>query len=155
MSDEKISSPDGSQSWFVDAAGARSVGMTGDGIIVEKGSAGVYSDVPDETVGKVLETLASKPWREAIRELYEKEKPWLCRIVTDSSRSMPLEVLGVPKDGVCLDVGSGWGQLCIPLVQWGCKVVALDLTLDRLRILRSIARQEGAGLTLVKGNMLS
>jgi SAM-dependent methyltransferase len=63
--------------------------------------------------------------------------------------------LELGRDATCLDVGSGWGQLCIPLAQWGSRVVALDLTLDRLRILRGIARQEGAAITYAKGNILS
>jgi SAM-dependent methyltransferase len=146
---------DSSSAWFVDPGRSDSVAVTDDGIIIETHSAGVYADIPAEDVAKVLERIASKPWRQALKELYETQNPWLYRIVTDPSRAMPMEVLNLPHDATCLDVGSGWGQLSIPLAQWGCRVVALDLTLDRLRILRGIARQEGAAMTLVKGNMLS
>jgi SAM-dependent methyltransferase len=128
---------------------------TEDGIIVESDSAGVYADIPAEHVKTVLDEFASKPWRQAIKELYETQNPWLYRIVTDPSRAMPLEVLELARGSTCLDVGSGWGQLSIPLAQWGCRVVALDLTLERLRILSGIARQEGAVITLAKGNVLS
>jgi SAM-dependent methyltransferase len=87
--------------------------------------------------------------------LYEAKNPWLYRIITDPSRSMPLEILQLAKGAVCLDVGSGWGQFSIPLAQWGCRVLAFDLTLDRLRILSAIARQEGASLSYAKGNVLT
>ena len=129
--------------------------MTDDGIILETNSAGVYSDIPADHVQTVLDQFASKPWRQALKELYETQNPWLYRIVTDPSRAMPLEVLELARGSTCLDVGSGWGQLSIPLAQWGCRVVALDLTLERLRILSGIAKQEGAAITFAKGNVLS
>jgi len=141
--------------WFVDPARLASLGQTEDGIVVETHSAGVYADIPSEEVGNVLQQIAAKPWRQAIRDLYETRNPWLYRIVTDPSRAMPLEILDVGKESSCLDVGSGWGQLSIPLAQWGCRVVALDLTLERLRIVRAIAKQEGAAIALAKGNVLS
>jgi len=144
-----------SNAWFVDPGCSGSVSMTEDGITVETSSAGVYSDIPADDVGVVLDQIASKPWRQALKELYQTKNPWLYRIVTDPSRAMPLEVLELARGCTCLDVGSGWGQFCIPLAQWGCRVVALDLTLDRLRILRGIARQEGADITFAKGNILS
>jgi len=158
MSDQKeeeVAAVDASEAWFVDPGHLDAVGKTEDGIIVETGSAGTYSDIPVENVKTVLDQFASKPWRQAFKELYESKNPWLYRIVTDPSRAMPIEVLNLARNGACLDVGSGWGQLCIPAAQWGGRVVALDLTLDRLRILRSIARQEGAAITLAKGNVLS
>jgi SAM-dependent methyltransferase len=68
---------------------------------------------------------------------------------------MTLELLDLRGGCSCLDVGSGWGQFSIPMAQLGCKVVSLDLTLERLRVLKQIARQEGAGLQLVKGNILT
>jgi len=155
MPDQKAASVDVSDAWFVDPSRLNSVGRTEDGIHVEIDSAGTYADIPAENVKTVLEQFAVKPWRQAFKELYEMENPWLYRIVTDPSRAMPMEVLNLARDCTCLDVGSGWGQLCIPAAQWGCRVVALDLTLDRLRILQSIARQEGATIALAKGNVLS
>jgi hypothetical protein len=155
MTNKKIAMVDSSNAWFVDPRRLDSVGVTDEGIIVENNSAGVYSDIPAEHIKTVLAQFASKPWRQALKELYETQNTWLYRIVTDPSRAMPMEILELARGSVCLDVGSGWGQLCIPLAQWGCRVVALDLTVERLRVLRSIARQEGVSLTFAKGNVMT
>jgi SAM-dependent methyltransferase len=143
------------EAWFVEPSAAKTLDRSEDGILQEPDSAGTYADIPSQAVKTVLDALAAKPWRAALKDLYEKENPWLYRIVTDPSRAMPMELLNLTGDCRCLDVGSGWGQLSIPMAEWGCRVVALDLTLDRLRILRGIARQEGASITLAKGNILS
>ena len=144
-----------SELWFVDPARLNAVTVENEGIVTEENSAGQYADIPAEQVGPLLEALAARPWREVLKQFYETQNPWLYRIVTDPARVMSLELLDLRGGSRCLDVGSGWGQFSIPMAQLGCKVVALDLTLERLRVLKRIAAQEGTGLELVKGNILS
>jgi SAM-dependent methyltransferase len=148
-------SVDSSISRLIDPATSDAITTTDDGIIVETQSAGVYADISDDQATVVLDQLTKKPWRQAVRDLFEKEKPWLYRIITDPSRSMPMELFELPQGATCLDVGSGWGQLSIPMALRGYRVVSLDLPLPRLRILLGIARQEGAPIVPVKGNILS
>jgi SAM-dependent methyltransferase len=152
---EATSTQEVATNWFVDSARLGAVAAADEGIISEIISAGDYSDIPADQVPKLLEALKSRPWRDVVQEFYEVENPWLYRIVTDPARSMALELLDLSSGCACLDVGSGWGQLSIPMGQMGCRVVSLDLTIDRLKVLKQIARQEGARLDLVKGNILS
>jgi SAM-dependent methyltransferase len=141
--------------WFIDPAHIDSVSTSKDGIVAETQTAGTYSDIPAEQTKTLLSRLAAEPWRQVVKDLYEHQNPWLYRIVTDPSRATPMELFDLHPDWCCLDVGSGWGQLSIPMSQAGCKVVALDLTLERLRALRHIARQEGVSVSLAKGNILT
>src|SRR5580700_10347900 len=128
---EEIST-ESAELWFVDPAHLSDVGAGDEGIICEKDSAGDYADIPAEQMPRLLEALGSRPWREVIKEFYESQNPWLYRIVTDPARVMTLELLDLRGGCSCLDVGSGWGQFSIPMAQLGCKVVSLDLTLERL-----------------------
>ena len=148
-------SADTSALWFVDPGRIDSVATTKEGIVVDNQSAGSYSDIPAEQTKTLLSRLASQPWRQVVKDLYEQQNPWLYRIVTDPSRAMPMDLLDFHAGSCCLDVGSGWGQLSIPLSLGGCRVVALDLTIERLRVLRHIAGQEGAAMALAKGNVLT
>jgi SAM-dependent methyltransferase len=141
--------------WFVDPAHLETVTLTKDGIAIEGQSAGTYSDIPAEQTKTLLSRLAVQPWRQVIKDLYEHQNPWLYRIVTDPSRAMPMELFDLHGECSCLDVGSGWGQMAVPLSQAGCRVVALDLTLERLRALRYIAAQEKVELSFAKGNILT
>jgi hypothetical protein len=152
---EETSTEVATEHWFVDPARLNAVKSGDEGIISEVKSAGDYADIPADDVPRLLEGLASRPWRDVISEFYENQNPWLHRIVTDPARSMAMELLDLSTGSACLDVGSGWGQFSIPMGQMGCKVVSLDLTFDRLKILKQIGRQEGARLQLAKGNILT
>lgn len=153
--DKKETSVSPTGLWFVDPARVGAVTKTKDGIVTETQSAGSYSDIPAEQTKTLLSRLAVQPWRQVVKALYEHQNPWLYRIVTDPSRATPMELFEIHPDCCCLDVGSGWGQLAVPMSAAGCRVVALDLTLERLRALRYIAGQEGVTLSLAKGNILS
>jgi SAM-dependent methyltransferase len=155
IANQMETSADSSGLWFVDPGHLDSVTTTKEGIVVDSQSAGAYSDIPAEQTKTLLSRLASQPWRQVLKDLYERQNSWLYRIVTDPSRAMPMELLDFHGGSCCLDVGSGWGQLSIPMALGGCRVVALDLTLERLRALRYIAGQEGAEVVLAKGNVLT
>jgi SAM-dependent methyltransferase len=88
------------------------------------------------------EIATGRPWRDAVTARYAAAKPWLYRIITDSSRTAFFgEVLPVGH-GPVLDIGSGWGQIARPLAQHG-PVVALEPVAERLAFIHAAARQDG------------
>jgi len=108
-------------------------------------ASGEYTDLGSEQETAVLADLKARPWREVVRERFESSQPWLYRIITSPRRIACLDLLSIESGHRVLDVGSGWGQLSIPLSRI-CEVHALDQTVPRLRILGEIARQEQARL---------
>ncbi len=125
-----------------------------DGILCHVEHQGAYTDIGFQEETQLLEQLRSLPWRVVVEKQYAQDSPWLHRIITSRSRSRMLEKLDVPAGGQFLDVGSGWGQITIPLAQRG-NAHALDLTVRRLRILKEIARQESTSPSLYCGNILT
>src|SRR3972149_7080717 len=121
------------------------------GLWIEIGTNIQYSDIGTEQESEVLNELRNSPWRDVVARRFENKSPWLYKIITDRGRNLFLDILPVKKDGKFLDVGSGWGQVAIPLSRHG-KVICLDLTISRLYILREIAKQEQADLNYVCGN---
>ncbi|WP_240414711.1 class I SAM-dependent methyltransferase [Paenibacillus periandrae] len=130
------------------------VEVLSDNFAVEHNYTGKYADLSSEKEAEMVSMMSDRPWREVIADSFQDHSPWLYKIITDTGRSLFLDVLDIPKNGLHLDVGSGWGQVCIPLGRYG-KSVALDLTYNRLNILKSIANQESVSLQYVQGNFLS
>lgn len=130
------------------------IDVISDDFIVERNYTGKYADLSDEKESEMISLINSGNWRDVVAQSFQKSSPWLYRIITDAGRPMFLDILEIPNNGCYLDVGSGWGQVCIPLGRLG-KSVALDLTFNRLNILKSIANQEGVSLQYVQGNFLS
>ncbi|MFA5161951.1 MAG: class I SAM-dependent methyltransferase [Elusimicrobiales bacterium] len=125
-----------------------------DGIWVETGALGSYSDVEGRE-NEILDELKKRPWLDVVREKYHKSNPWLYSIITDRGRGLFLEMLPLPQEGNFLDVGSGWGQAAIPLAKRGLSVFCLDISEGRLSVLREIARQEGVAPACLCGNFLT
>jgi SAM-dependent methyltransferase len=115
---------------------------------------GHYQDMARNEETEIVEELEHTPWRDVVRRRYSQSRPWLYSIIMDPERSALLKVLPLKQGGRFLDVGSGWGQVAIPLARHG-DVYCLDLTMPRIRILRQIARQEGVALKYVCGNFRS
>lgn len=122
--------------------------------IVEKEYDGNYADLTSKEELRILEELEKKPWRSVIAAEFAQTSPWLYQIIVDRGRSLFLDLLSLPKDGVFLDVGSGWGQISLPLNKYG-NVIALDLTANRLNLLQAIAQQEQVSLSYAQGNFLT
>lgn len=121
---------------------------------VEKGYQGTYADLSSDEEVALIKHLQEKPWTQVVAEQYAENSNWLYQIITDLGRNAFLEVLTLPKDGVFLDVGSGWGQISVPLAQNG-HTVALDLTKNRLDILEEIEKQEKVEIMKAQGNFLT
>jgi SAM-dependent methyltransferase len=124
------------------------------GFLAETAYDGTYADLASHDEIKLIEALKNQPWRKVIEEFFFEQKPWLYRIITDPGRSLFLDLLPIKRNGVYFDIGSGWGQVTIPLSKHGLSV-AFDLTYNRLEILRQIALQEKAALGYLQGNFLT
>lgn len=121
-------------------------------ILCHGASEGTYTDIGSTEEREILAELKREPWRDVVNRRFGARLPWLHRIILDPARTRMLDVLDLPPGGRFLDIGSGWGQLTIPLARRG-EVYALDLTLARLRILREIARQEDCRVHLLRGDL--
>jgi len=130
------------------------VTLLDDSFAIEKKYSGTYADLPQEEEQNIIDRLQNEPWERIVSELFFESNPWLYKIICDPGRSQALDLINYAKGGVYLDVGAGWGQLSIPLAKQG-RTVAFDLTLNRLKILDSIATQEGVILEKIQGNFLS
>ena len=130
------------------------INLLGNNYVSEQGYEGAYTDLCDDIEISLLKKLRQNPWQEVVASEFATTSPWLYRIIADRGRSLFLDILDIPKDGVFLDVGAGWGQVSLPLSRYG-NVVALDLTANRLNILQEIARQEQVSLIYTQGNFLT
>lgn len=120
----------------------------------EQNYSGSYADINNSEEIRIIEEISHRPWREVIAEEFADISPWLYRIIIDGGRSLFLDLLEIPQGGTFLDVGSGWGQVSLPLSRYG-NIVALDLTDNRLNILKAIAQQEQVFLNYAQGNFLT
>lgn len=107
-----------------------------------------YRDTPPAEMAALLRQIeAGTPWRKAVAREYEARFPWLHQIVTSPKRSLFFRQHPPPPGSRILDIGSGWGQVALPLAK-SANVTALEPTPERLAFIRAAAKQEG-----VEGSM--
>jgi 2-polyprenyl-3-methyl-5-hydroxy-6-metoxy-1,4-benzoquinol methylase len=121
----------------------------------------------------VREIRSGAPWRSVVARHYEKANPWLHQVVTSPARDLffrqprrspepfrraqgPEPVAGSasgesvergeggpPSNTKVLDIGSGWGQIALPLARDKTnEVTALEPTPERLAFIQAAATQE-------------
>lgn len=130
------------------------ISIIDENLAVELKYAGTYADLPEQEEKDLIAELQKLSWNEVVYNRYFEKQPWLYRIITDQGRAQFLDIINFKKNGRYLDIGSGWGQVAIPLAKYGHSV-ALDLTRNRLDILAEIAKQENVNLTRLQGNFLT
>jgi len=118
---------------------------------IEKEIQGHYSDIKSDEELEIIDKLKKENWQDLVANRFYEKNPWLYSIITDRGRNLFLDFLPLKKGGNYLDVGSGWGQIAIPLSRHG-NVFCLDITVSRLKILKEIARQEKSKLMYLCGN---
>jgi ubiquinone/menaquinone biosynthesis C-methylase UbiE len=122
---------------------------------IEKKYQGTYTDLGNKEESEIISLLKESDWRDVVHAKFSNTNNWLYRIITDNGRSAFLNLIDIKENGNYLDVGSGWGQVTLPLGKMG-NAFALDLTEQRLSILREIARQEGLKyINYLQGNFLT
>ena len=98
-------------------------------------------DISMDDYTTIQKKLKSQHWMDVIYDMYYENSPWLFNIITNSNRSDFLFHLNIEKDDLALDLGAGWGQITIPLSRF-CNVVALEGNMQKIEILKKIAKQE-------------
>jgi 2-polyprenyl-3-methyl-5-hydroxy-6-metoxy-1,4-benzoquinol methylase len=104
-----------------------------------------YRDTAANTLRAIIAAVEEgKPWREVIAEHYAQINPWLHAIVTSPTRDLFFRLHPPAAGARVLDLGSGWGQIALPLARRGdLAVTALEPTPERLDFIHAVARQEG------------
>jgi SAM-dependent methyltransferase len=101
-----------------------------------------YQDTKEENIRSIIEKIKKgTPWKQAVREKFEANNPWLYDIVTSPKRTKFLDEFIKPKDLKILDIGAGWGQFTLPLAKQN-KICSLEPTPERLDFIRAASEQE-------------
>jgi 2-polyprenyl-3-methyl-5-hydroxy-6-metoxy-1,4-benzoquinol methylase len=103
-----------------------------------------YRDTPaSELLEIVREVRSGTPWRSVVARRYEKANPWLHQVVTSPARDLFFRQHPPPAGAKVLDIGSGWGQIALPLARnKNSEVTALEPTPERLAFIQAAATQE-------------
>ncbi len=107
-------------------------------------SADTYRDAPAGELQDIVRAIRTgQPWRDAVATRYARTNPWLHQIVTSPTRDLFFRQ-HPPKPGArILDIGSGWGQIALPLAHEAtATVVALEPTPERLAFIQAAAQQD-------------
>ncbi|PKM47902.1 MAG: hypothetical protein CVV03_00620 [Firmicutes bacterium HGW-Firmicutes-8] len=122
--------------------------------IVDRDYEGIYADVSNDEELHLLHEIRQGSWQDVVAKEFASSSPWLYQVIVDGGRAIFLDLLEIPQGGTFLDVGSGWGQVSLPLARYG-EVIALDLTANRINILQAIAQQEQIDLYYAQGNFIT
>lgn len=79
-------------------------------------------------------------WKEVVQENFKENHPWLCDIILNPNRFNFLKEKSY-REKLILDIGSGWGQLSVPLAKDNY-VCSLEPNHERLSFVREVAKQE-------------
>ena len=102
-----------------------------------------YRDVPaSETVSIIKEIESGEQWREVVARHFENSHRWLFDVITYKNRDLYFRLFCQPQGAVVLDIGSGWGQIALPLAR-NNQVCIIEPTPERSEFIRAVARQEG------------
>lgn len=90
----------------------------------------------------VLRAAEDLGWRTALETHVKPQNPSVLDLILDNRRSRFLEILQSSQNGVAVDIGCGYGGICLQLAQHYRQVFALDSGLERLGFLNVIRKQE-------------
>jgi|GEM_PF-760579 len=101
-----------------------------------------YQDTKEENIRRIIEKIQNgTPWKQAVREKFEANNPWLYDIVTSPKRTKFLDDFIKPNNLQILDIGAGWGQFTLPLAKEN-QICSLEPTPERLDFIITASEQE-------------
>ena len=101
-----------------------------------------YQDTKEENIRSIIEKIKNgTPWKQAVKEKFKTNNPWLYEIVTSPKRTKFLDEFIMPKNLQILDIGAGWGQFTLPLAKQN-QICSLEPTPERLDFIRTASEQE-------------
>jgi 2-polyprenyl-3-methyl-5-hydroxy-6-metoxy-1,4-benzoquinol methylase len=124
--------------------GGKTVAVETGGLWTAQPGEDSYRDTPaGELWGIVREIRSGTAWRSVVARRYEKSNPWLHQVVTSPARDLFFRQHPPPSGAKVLDIGSGWGQIALPLARNNNnEVTALEPTPERLAFIQAAATQE-------------
>ena len=115
-----------------------------------------YQDAPPGRVKTLTAEIEhGKPWRDAVKDHFGQNNPWLHRIVTAQARTNYLKTIPPKPTDLILDIGAGWGQSSLALTASNL-VCGVEPSPEKISFVRAAARQEGLAdnLALVEADFL-
>ena len=110
-----------------------------DGIPVFAEKRGYWSNVPQDTMRRVIElSVSSGDWRTVLRD----QIPACERHISPLFRGDIHTALPISQNSIVLDAGSMWGGITLPLAQFCHTIYAVDQTWESLKYLEVRAKQE-------------
>jgi SAM-dependent methyltransferase len=110
-----------------------------DGIPVFAEKRGYWSNVPQDTMRRVIELSdSSGDWRTVLKD----QIPACERHISPLFRGDIHAVLPISQDSIVLDAGSMWGGITLPLARFCHTIYAVDQTWESLKYLEVRAKQE-------------
>ncbi len=107
-----------------------------------------YRDTDANNVREIIsEVEQGLCWKASIKKRFERNNPWLYSITTSPNRDLFFRQRPPQLGSKILDIGSGWGQIALPLAQRH-EVCALEPTPERIDFIRAVAKQEGVSSSL-------
>jgi 2-polyprenyl-3-methyl-5-hydroxy-6-metoxy-1,4-benzoquinol methylase len=101
-----------------------------------------YQDTKEENIRRIIEKIQNgTPWKQAVKEKFKTNNPWLYDIVTSPKRTKFLDDFNKPNNLQILDIGAGWGQFTLPLAKEN-QICSLEPTPERLDFIRTASEQE-------------
>lgn len=102
-----------------------------------------YRDTSEILVRRIIKEIQDGGnWREVVSRYFKQSNKWLFDIITHPNRSLFFQQ-HPPFAGIkVLDIGSGWGQIALPLAM-NSEVCALEPTPERFDFIRAAAKEEG------------
>lgn len=102
-----------------------------------------YRDAPClETLSIIKEIEDGEQWKNVITRHFKDSNRWLFDVVMHPDRDLFFRLFPPPEGALVMDIGSGWGQIALPLAK-NSQVCVIEPTPERSNFIRTVARQEG------------
>lgn len=101
-----------------------------------------YRDTTESEVRRIIgEIERGDQWRDVVAHHFKDSNPWLFDIITHPNRDLFFQQFPPAIGSKVLDIGSGWGQIALPLARKH-EVCALEPTPERMSFIQAVAKQE-------------